>query len=221
MLDTANRRNTMIDSAGIHPMSRPRCRLNHTWPPYGDNQSHDLPLGCAAQLGILEFLPFASASRQLCGGIAVDILLSIDKIAKQSGVTASALRYYERCGLINEGLKIGGRRHYPPSLLRRLSVIRVCQKIGFSLIEIAELLDGTAAQDGSWRQIAKARRAQVQAQIEQLRGLRDLLDGALDCSCSHLEECPQMRPDSHLALQPPPPAQRLSDQRSRMIGSRL
>lgn len=150
----------------------------------------------------------------------MDILLSIDKIAKQSGVTASALRYYERCSLINEGVKIGGRRHYPPSILRRLSVIKVCQKIGFSLVEIAELLNGTSGEDGRWRQVAQARRAEVQNQIQQLGVLRDLLDDALECPCSQLEECPQMRPDSRLALQPPSPARHLVDSRSRMIGNR-
>jgi len=138
-------------------------------------------------------------------------LLSIDKIAKQSGVNASALRYYERCGLIGEGVKIGGRRHYPPSILQRLSVIKVCQTIGFTLSEIAELLDGPTSQGGVWRELASARRAQVQQQIEQLRSLLELIDTAMNCPCHKLCDCPQMGPDGHLARSSPVPSQRIGD----------
>jgi MerR family redox-sensitive transcriptional activator SoxR len=69
-------------------------------------------------------------------------LLSIGKVVEESGFAASALRYYERCGLIGPEAKVQGRRHYSHSVLRRLSVIRVCRAVGFSLTEIACLLDG-------------------------------------------------------------------------------
>ncbi|MBE8523092.1 MerR family DNA-binding protein [Amycolatopsis sp. H6(2020)] len=128
-----------------------------------------------------------------------DQLVAIDKIAKESGLASSALRYYERCGLIGSGARIGGRRHYPSSVVQRLSVIKVCQKIGFSLAEIAELLDGTRGHDGAWREIALARRAEVQRQIGDLQTLLGLIDSALDCECPKLGDCPHLGPKGHLA----------------------
>lgn len=127
-----------------------------------------------------------------------ETLLPIDQVACKAGLASSALRYYERCGLIGEGQKIGGRRHYPPSVLRRLSTIRVCQTLGFSLAEIGALLNGSA--DGDvWRRMSRMRRAEVQSQIEQLQSLLEVLDTAVECCCPDLGDCPEMSPDGRLA----------------------
>lgn len=126
-------------------------------------------------------------------------LVSIDKISRLSGMASSALRYYERCGLINEGPKIGGRRHYPLSILHRLSVIKVCQSVGFSLAEIAELLNGRPGQDGTWRELARLRRQEIQDQIQRLSNLSDLLDSAMRCTCTQLPDCPNLAPQGDLA----------------------
>lgn len=128
-------------------------------------------------------------------------LLSIDKVAKQSGIASSALRYYERCGLIAEGVKIGGRRHYQPAVLHRLSVIKVCRAIGFSLSEITGLLDEVPGQDLTWREVALQRRTAVQEQIGQLQNLLEMLDTALDCSCPTFCDCPRFGPDGELTRQ--------------------
>lgn len=126
-------------------------------------------------------------------------MLSIGEIASLAAVTPSALRYYERCELIKEGVKIGGRRHYPASVLHRLSAIKVCQRLGFSLNEIAELLGGNLAQERAWRQAALARRREVERQIVNLQGLVKLIDRALDCDCHALCDCPHMAPGGHIA----------------------
>jgi DNA-binding transcriptional MerR regulator len=128
-----------------------------------------------------------------------DRLLPIGEISSLSEIAPSALRYYERCELIKAGVKIGGRRHYPASVLHRLSAIKVCQKIGFSLTEIAELLNGNLAGDGAWRRAALTRRCEVQREINQLEGLIELIDYALDCDCRALCDCPQVGPGGHLA----------------------
>ena len=126
-------------------------------------------------------------------------LVSIDKISRQSGLASSALRYYERCGLISAGVKVGGRRHYPLSILHRLSVIKVCQSVGFSLAEIAELLNGTPGQDGTWRELARLRRQEIQDQIRRLNDLSELLDSAMRCPCTELPDCPSLAPQGDLA----------------------
>ncbi|MGH3757655.1 MerR family transcriptional regulator [Actinophytocola sp.] len=141
-------------------------------------------------------------------------LLSIGEVAKRSGVASSALRYYERCGLINAGAKIGGRRHFPLAVLHRLSVIKVCQHIGFSLAEISELLNGSLAGNGAWRRLAMSKRRDLQVQIGQMEGLLELLERTLGCECHALGECPQMAPGGYLAdrggvVETPEPCQAL------------
>jgi MerR family transcriptional regulator, redox-sensitive transcriptional activator SoxR len=133
-------------------------------------------------------------------------LVPIDKIAKRSGFSASALRYYERCGLIIQGVKIGGRRHYPSSIVQRLAVVRVCQSIGFTLSEISQLLDCAPSREGTWREMAMARRTQVEQQIKELEHVLELIDATIDCACLKLSDCPQMGPNSHLSRLLPLPA---------------
>jgi MerR family redox-sensitive transcriptional activator SoxR len=138
-------------------------------------------------------------------------MLPIDKIAKRAGVASSALRYYERCGLIGEGTRMGGRRHYPPSVLQRLSVIKVCQGIGFTLSEIRDLIEGPRGHNGAWRDLALTRRAEVQRQIHQLQGLLELIDAAITCACEALCECPHMGPDGQLARKSPEQLKQLAE----------
>lgn len=126
-------------------------------------------------------------------------LLPIGEVAKRSGVASSALRYYERCGLIGAGAKIGGRRHFPVSVLQRLSVIKVCQHIGFSLAEISELLNGSLAGNGAWRRLAMSKRRDLQVRIGQMEGLLELLEQTLGCECRALDDCPQLAPGGYLA----------------------
>jgi MerR family redox-sensitive transcriptional activator SoxR len=128
-----------------------------------------------------------------------DELVPIDRIAKVSGVASSALRYYERCGLISAGIKISGRRHYDAEVLHRLSVIKVCQAMGFSLTEIADMLDTNARPDGAWRDLALRRLIEIEEQIRVLRSVAEILDSAMCCKCADLTGCPEMGPHGVLA----------------------
>lgn len=127
--------------------------------------------------------------------------MSIDKVAAESGLAASALRYYERCGLIGPVVKIRGRRHYSRAVLHRLSVIKVCQAVGFSLTEIACLLDG--GDESAWKESAARRRKDVERQMEALREVLGMLDSALGCTCDRLASCPEMGPQGRLAVKAP------------------
>ncbi len=128
-----------------------------------------------------------------------DGLLSISEVSRKAGIATSALRYYERCSLIPVGVKVAGRRHYPPAVLHRLSVIKICQRIGFSLAEISDLLQGSMTGDGAWRCVATARRSEIEREIAALRDLLGLIDRTLDCDCSALCDCPHMGPDGQFA----------------------
>lgn len=119
-------------------------------------------------------------------------LLSIGEVAKISGVSASALRYYERCELIEAGIKVGGRRHYAASVLHTIAIIKFCQRIGCSLAEIGDLLAEGHIHTGEWRRLAMKKRCDVLSKIDQLKNLAKLIQDVLDCECDALCECPHM-----------------------------
>lgn len=118
--------------------------------------------------------------------------MDIGEVARRSGVTASALRYYEEIGLIHSIGRHGLRRQFDPSVLLKLSLIRLGSMAGFSLIEIAGMFE----RDGELRLPRvdlHARADLIQQQIQDLRVLRDALRHVADCPApSHLE-CPSFR----------------------------
>jgi DNA-binding transcriptional MerR regulator len=118
--------------------------------------------------------------------------LDIAEVARRSGVPASALRYYERRGLIASVGRRGLRRLFDPRVIERLALVALGRTAGFSLDEIAS----TFAADGRPR-IDRARletRAQeLDVTIRRLGALRDGLRHAAVCPApSHLE-CPTFR----------------------------
>jgi len=103
--------------------------------------------------------------------------LTIGRLASEAGVSVETVRYYQRLGLIAEPEKPReGYRVYPGETLTRLSFIKRAQQLGFTLGEIAELLemDQGSCEDVRFR--AEEKRVQVDAQIRDLTALRDTLD---------------------------------------------
>lgn len=113
----------------------------------------------------------------------------IGELAARFGLRASALRYYERRGLLTPTSRVGGRRCYDERAVRRLAFIRLGQAAGLSLEEIALLLDSG---DGArWRATVSRRVACIAAEITELELARSLLERSLLCPADHpLEECP-------------------------------
>ena len=116
-------------------------------------------------------------------------MFEIDEVARLSGFPASALRFYEEKGLISPAGRRGIRRIFEPDILLRLSLIRMGQKAGFSLSQIADMLgsSGTPKIDGH----RLAQQAEVLDQkIRELTALRNVLRHVAACTApSHLE-CP-------------------------------
>ena len=69
--------------------------------------------------------------------------LTIGQVADAAGVNPSAIRYYERTGILPEPRRVGGKRRYDDAILRKLSVLDVAKQAGFSLDEIRLLFDAT------------------------------------------------------------------------------
>jgi len=120
-------------------------------------------------------------------------LLTVGEVASRSGVAASALRYYERLGLIDAARTAGGQRRYQRHVLRRLAFIRAARNVGLSLDEVraalAELPDGRTPTKADWTRLSRGWRARLDDQIAALVALRDGLDSCIGCGCLSLRHC--------------------------------
>ena len=112
-------------------------------------------------------------------------LPSIREIAEATGLHSSALRYYEREGLITAATRISGRRHFDPSVLQRLAAIALLQEAGFTIAEVGQVLGSQER----WREIAEVKLEEIDAHLERVAAARDLLTSALQCDCSGLDTC--------------------------------
>jgi DNA-binding transcriptional MerR regulator len=115
-------------------------------------------------------------------------LLSISEVAEATGLQSSALRYYEKVGLLVPAARAGGRRHYHPSVLQRLAAIALFQEVGFTIAEVRQLLGGRPSQK-KWRSMAKKKLDEIDAHSARVGVARALLVSALDCDCRGLETC--------------------------------
>ena len=114
-------------------------------------------------------------------------------MARRSGYATSALRYYEREGLIAAERSAGGQRRYDRSVLRRLAFIRAARNIGLALDEVREALaalpDERSPTRRDWTRMSRGWRARLDEQIAALESLRDGLDSCIGCGCLSLERC--------------------------------
>ncbi|WP_214368303.1 redox-sensitive transcriptional activator SoxR [Pseudonocardia sp. H11422] len=132
-------------------------------------------------------------------------LLSIGEVVERSGFPHSALRYYEREGLLRATRTSGGQRRYERGVLRRLAFIRAARAIGVGLDEVREALDrlpeGRTPTKADWSRLSRAWRARLDEQIDALRALRDGLDSCIGCGCLSLARCRLWNPDDRVAEQ--------------------
>jgi len=130
-------------------------------------------------------------------------LLTVGEVAHRSGTAASALRYYEREGLILATRTSGGQRRYERSVLRRLAFIRAAQNVGLSLDEVREALARLPASrtptKADWTAISRGWRQRLNERIEALERLRDGLDSCIGCGCLSLARCRISNPDDGAA----------------------
>lgn len=133
--------------------------------------------------------------------------LSVGQLAARSGMSVSALHFYERQGLISSRRTSGNQRRYPRSVLRRVAVIRAAQQAGIPLATVAaafEQLPRDGVPDQSdWQKLSGAWREEIQARITQLEHLRDRLDGCIGCGCLSLSACGFVNPEDRLSAAGP------------------
>ena len=117
---------------------------------------------------------------------------SIGDIARKAGLQPSAIRYYERVGLLAAPPRAHGRRQYDDRVLQQLKVIDVAQAAGFTIAEIKTLLHGFDAGTPAavrWRVLAQEKLPQVDALLARAYEMKRLIEESLQCGCLTLEEC--------------------------------
>jgi MerR family redox-sensitive transcriptional activator SoxR len=112
-----------------------------------------------------------------------DASLTIGEVARRAGVATSAVRFYERRGLLAADTRRSGQRRYREETLRRLVFIGMLQDAGLTLDDIAGVFDATDV--AGWKAIATDRLAALDEEIARLQGARAYLAGALLCRYDH------------------------------------
>src|SRR5919107_2729651 len=134
-------------------------------------------------------------------------LLPIGEVAARSGFSTSALRFYEKEGLLEASRTSGGQRRYPRSVLRRLAFVRAAANVGLSLDEVrtalATLPAGRTPTKADWRRLSDSWRQRLDEQIAALQDLRDGLTGCIGCGCLSLRTCALSNPQDVAAAQGP------------------
>jgi MerR family redox-sensitive transcriptional activator SoxR len=118
-------------------------------------------------------------------------MLTIGQVAAQTGLRASAIRYYESQGLLPPPPRVGGKRLYDAAIFDQLAAIELAKTAGFELAEIKALL--TAAAGGRparvWRQTVKGKRARIDREVRRLALMKHVLANVARCGCPTLAEC--------------------------------
>ena len=131
--------------------------------------------------------------------MAADEMMSIGEIAERTGLSVSAIRFYETQGLVTPRRNPGGQRRFLRSDIRRLSFVLIAQQLGFSLDEIrlrlTTLPSGRPPTKKDWAKISRTFRAALQERIDIMTRMRDRLDGCIGCGCLSLSNCALYNPD--------------------------
>jgi len=129
---------------------------------------------------------------------------TIGKLAARTGLSTSAIRFYESKGLIKADRNAGGQRRFEPSDIRRLSFIVITQQQGFSLGEIADMLaglpNGRTPTQKDWAKISKRLQQRIDERIAQLQQMRENLTGCIGCGCLSLKKCALYNPNDKIAV---------------------
>ncbi|MGD2133857.1 MAG: redox-sensitive transcriptional activator SoxR [Maricaulaceae bacterium] len=142
-------------------------------------------------------------------------MLTIGQLASRTGLSVSAIRFYETKGLVAPGRNAGGQRRFPRSDIRRLSFVLIAQQLGFSIEEIRTQLNRLPKErtptQKDWTAISHAFRSKLDEQIATLERTRDLLDGCIGCGCLSLKKCALYNPNDRVQRKGPGPRFLLGD----------
>jgi MerR family redox-sensitive transcriptional activator SoxR len=135
--------------------------------------------------------------------------LTVGEVAARSGVAVSAIHFYETKGLIRSWRNRGNQRRYPREVLRRVSIIKVAQRLGIPLASIKGALDmlprGRTPTAQDWKKLSVRWHADLDERISKMAKLRDQLTGCIGCGCLSMKDCPLRNPFDELGERGPGP----------------
>jgi len=118
--------------------------------------------------------------------------MKIGRLARSANLNASAIRYYEKMGLLAPPQRLGGQRRYPSDAVHRVLLIRFASDMGFTLSEIKLFLSGlrdNVPVGPRWKKLAARKLIDVEQNIARSLKLKALLQGLGRCHCASLQQC--------------------------------
>ena len=130
-------------------------------------------------------------------------MLTIGELSNRSGVSQSALRFYEREGLIHAERTDGNQRRYLPATLRRVALIQAAKAAGIPLERVREALDTLpthkAPTKRDWERLSRSWREDIDRRIATLTAVRGRLTTCIGCGCLSLRTCALLNPADEAA----------------------
>lgn len=149
----------------------------------------------------------------------MDGVLTINQVARRSGVAASALRYYEERGLIRSERAGSGHRRFPRAALRRIAFIVFAQRLGMSLEEVKAELDKLPTDHiptgEDWSRLSGGWTRRIDERIAELERLKSGLAGCIGCGCLSMSTCGLVNPADRAGRAGPGPRFWVGDKRPR------
>jgi MerR family transcriptional regulator, redox-sensitive transcriptional activator SoxR len=135
--------------------------------------------------------------------------MSIGELAKRTGLSVSAIRFYESRGLVQATRGAGNQRRFARADIRRLSFALIAQQLGLTLSDIEAELSilprGQAPTRADWAAVGARMRGVLAAKIAMLQRTQELLDGCIGCGCLSLDRCALYNPNDRAARAGPGP----------------
>lgn len=119
-------------------------------------------------------------------------LMTIGEVGRRAGLEPSAIRYYERMGLLPKAARASGQRRFDASVLEWLSLIALAREAGFTIAEIKRLVSGFrpgTLPAARWRELATRKLVEIDEMVARAERMRSVLRIALDCGCFRLDDC--------------------------------
>jgi MerR family transcriptional regulator, redox-sensitive transcriptional activator SoxR len=139
--------------------------------------------------------------------VDISVELTIGQLSERSGVPTSALRFYEREGLIHSRRTTGNQRRYHRTTLRRVAFIRASQSVGIGLALIRDVLGFLPADSPPtkefWERASHCWREAIDERIAKMERMRDRFTACVGCGCLSFTECGLINPGDRLSARGP------------------
>ena len=121
--------------------------------------------------------------------------MTIGEVAKRTNLSSSAIRFYERAGLLPRAMRVGGQRRYDTSILDSIAVLERAKSCGFTVAEMKLLFNDEGTHSAKWRRLAAKKIAELDAAVQRISAMKDLLQRG--CECRSASECGRCIREAH------------------------